>query len=127
MGIQACWHEGLVEVLRAVRGAGALSVCVVTDLVEGAERLVEGIEAGLVDVVSVMMYGHTAETYGRVAGLGGGGAEMHGEMMKNMGRLAGVVSSRGGMPLGSAAAVEGAGCHQAGRFLISGWSGAGGR
>ena len=30
---------------------------------------------------------------------GGGGAEVHGAMMRNMGRLAGVVSGRGGMPL----------------------------
>ena len=101
-------YGGLVEVLRGVRGAGALSVCVVTDLVSGVERLVEAIEAGLVDVVSVMMYGHTAETYGRVARRRSGGGDAWGND-EECGAAGGGGECAGGDAAGGAAVVEGAG------------------
>ena len=88
-------YSGLLEVLRAVRRAGALSVCVQTDLVtEGLGVLREAVGEGLVDVVSVTTYGNTAGTYAKVAG-----ADLHGQFMRNMAELAPLVSGRGGVPL----------------------------
>jgi radical SAM protein with 4Fe4S-binding SPASM domain len=72
-----------------------LSICVQTDLAgEDIGPLLAAIDEGNVDVVSVSMYGHTRETYEKVAG-----ADLHGRVMANMGRLAGIVSGRGGVPL----------------------------
>ncbi len=88
-------YGGLLGVLRAVRSAGALSVCVQTDLVsDGIGVLREAIGEGLVDVLSVTTYGNTAGTYAKVAG-----ADLHGQFMRNMAELAPVVSARGGVPL----------------------------
>ncbi|MGN6367386.1 MAG: SPASM domain-containing protein [Phycisphaerae bacterium] len=91
-------YGGLVEVLRAVRKAGVLSVCVQTDLVtppqDGLGGLRVAIEEGLVDVVSVMTYGGTAGTYAKVAG-----ADLYSVMMGNMRELAPLVSGRGGVPV----------------------------
>lgn len=91
-------HGGLLEVLRAVKRAGALSVCVQTDLVtppqDGLGGLRAAIEEGLVDVVSVTTYGNTAGTYAKIAVV-----DLHGQFMRNMTELAPLVSGRSGVPL----------------------------
>ena len=58
------YDRGLKTTLRAARRAGALSTCVQTDLAaENVDVLLEAIGEGLVDVISVTMYGHTAQIY----------------------------------------------------------------
>ena len=89
------YPAGLVEILRASRKTGALSICVQTDLAGGdVDGLLSAIGEGLVDVVTVTMYGHSAPTYARVAG-----ADLHAEVLRNMGRLAKLTRGRGGVPL----------------------------
>jgi hypothetical protein len=86
--------SGLLEVLRAVRGVGALGICVQTDLAEGdVDGLLAAVREGVVDVVSVPFYGHTRETYARVAGVT---SETFDAVMRNMGRLAEVVAATAG-------------------------------
>jgi hypothetical protein len=76
--------DGLPEVLRACRKGGALAICVQTDLAsESIEPLLSAVGDGLVDVLSITMYGHTAATYEQVAG-----AAVHGRVMRNMEKLA---------------------------------------
>jgi hypothetical protein len=87
--------DGLPEMLRAARAAGVLSICVQTDLAcEEIGPLVQAVEEGNVDVLTVSMYGHTRETYAKVAG-----ADLYERVMANLGRLAGPVGARGGVPL----------------------------
>lgn len=83
-------YEGLVEVLKAARAAGARSLHVQTDLLEGTERLTAAIEAGVVDVISVQFYGDSAETYRHVGGLDG-----YGRLLGNLEALARRLSGRG--------------------------------
>lgn len=64
-------YARIVEVCAAAREAGIRHIHVQTDLLEHADRLFALVERQLVDVVSVMHYGHTAETYARVAGVDG--------------------------------------------------------
>ncbi len=86
---------GMRDVLRGVRAAGAISICLQTDLAGGdMDALLAAISDGLVDIVTVTLYGHTAETYARVAG-----KNLHGQVLKNMQRLAEVTSARGGVPM----------------------------
>jgi hypothetical protein len=86
---------GIMDVLQVARAAGALSLCVQTDLAGGdVAGLLAAIGEGLVDVVSVTMYGHTPEIYAKVAG-----ADLHAVVMKNLERLAEATRTRGGIPL----------------------------
>ncbi|HEY4328761.1 MAG TPA: radical SAM/SPASM domain-containing protein [Phycisphaerae bacterium] len=95
LGDPLLFDGGLPEIVRAARKAGALSICVQSDLAGGdVEGLFSAIREGLVDVVSVTMYGQTAETYAKVAG-----ADLHGKVIENMGRLAELTRGRGGVPL----------------------------
>jgi radical SAM protein with 4Fe4S-binding SPASM domain len=84
----------LRPVLQAARDAGVMGICVQTDLAGDIGPLMGAIERGLVDVVSVTMYGHMAPTYRSVSG-----ADLHGAVMGNLAKLAPVVSGRGGVPL----------------------------
>jgi radical SAM protein with 4Fe4S-binding SPASM domain len=95
LGDPLLYDPGLLEILRAARQSGALSICVQTDLAGGdVDGLFTAISEGLVDVISVTMYGHTAETYAKVAG-----ADLHAAVMKNMERLSEITRSRAGIPL----------------------------
>ncbi len=95
LGDPLLYEPGLLEILRAARQSGALSMCVQTDLAGGdVDALFTAIGEGLVDVVSVTMYGHTAATYAQVAQ-----ADLHATVMKNMERLAEITRARGGIPL----------------------------
>ena len=95
LGDPLLFTGGVRAILGAARDGGALSICVQTDLAGGdVEGLLAAAGEGLVDVVSVTMYGHTPETYAKVAG-----EDLHGTVIQNMGRLAGVTRGRGGVPL----------------------------
>lgn len=95
LGDPLLFEGGIFEILKAVRNAGALSIGVQTDLAGGdVDGLLAAIAAGLVDVVSITMYGHTAATYAQV-----GGADLHGAVMRNLERLAEAVRATGGTPL----------------------------
>jgi hypothetical protein len=88
-------HPGLPDVLAALRKAGALSICVQTDLIApNVDGLLTAVSQGNVDIVSVTTYGHSAKTYENVAG-----ADWHSQMMKNLERLAETTRAQGGMPL----------------------------
>ncbi len=88
-------YEGLLEVLRDARAAQPLSICVQTDLAGGDfDALLAAIDEDLIDVLTVTMYGHSRETYAKVAG-----ADVHGVVMGNMQRVAERTVARGGMPL----------------------------
>ena len=98
LGDPLLYDPGLREILHAARQVGALSICVQTDLAGGnVDGLFTAINEGLVDVVTVTMYGHTAETYAQVAG--SGGVNLHAAVMKNMERLAEITRTRAGILL----------------------------
>jgi hypothetical protein len=86
---------GILEPLRAARAAGALSICVQTDLAGGdLSGLLTAIAENLVDVITITLYGHTPATYAQVAG-----ADLHAVVLQNMQRLADATRAREGIPL----------------------------
>jgi len=88
-------YNAFPDILRAARASNPLSICVQTDLASpDIEPLLAAIQDNLIDVLTITMYGHSRETYARVAG-----ADLHPTLMANMQRLAQTTLSRGGIPL----------------------------
>jgi radical SAM protein with 4Fe4S-binding SPASM domain len=82
------------EILRAARSARPLSICVQTDLASDIAPIITAIHENLIDILSITTYGHTQQTYNKVAN-----ADLHPLVMKNLTTLAPIISNNNGIPL----------------------------
>ncbi len=86
-------YRGWVDVARAARRAGALSIHVQTDLLDGMEALVAAVEEETVDVIGVSFYGDDEATYRAVGGRDA--AKGYAAVMENMQALRKACAGRG--------------------------------
>ena len=91
----AALYPDLIRILKAARQAGPLSICVQTDLAaENIDTLLLAIAEGLIDILTIPMYGHTRAIYDAVAK-----ASVYETVMANFKTLAAATSAAGGVPL----------------------------